>query len=136
MSLFFKCDKDPEGTSLRVDSGFRGKGGKDYLLLTRLPPHYPKPPTFVVELSSDTIELRSGPRTTHYHKAYAHQDFSPKELKYLREADSGRVSLPLFGGGGYPTITRALGNPFHKYTASETAKLVNASTWKLVGGQR
>lgn len=136
MPLFLKTDKDPDGKAVRVDAGFRSKKGAEFLLLTRLPPHYPKPPSFIVELSSDTIELRSGQRSAVYHKAYAFQDFSPKEITFLRDAKPGNVTQPLFATG-LPTVTRALGKSFYKLSDSELAQLVNTEPmWKFVGGQR
>lgn len=136
MALFFKCDKDPEGKSIRVDAGFHSKSGTTFLLLHRLPPTYPKPPTFVVELSLDPIELRVGEHNRVYHKAYAFQDFSTKELKFLHEAPAGTVSLPLFGGG-FATIPKTLGKSFTKLTDPELAALIQSDhTWKLIGGQR
>lgn len=137
MPPLFKSDKDPEGTAIRLDAGFRGKNGTHYLMLTRLPPYYPKPPTFIAELSKDAIELRSGERSAVHYRAYAIQDFSPKELTFLRDAKPGKASLPLFGASAYPAIARTLGNPFYKLedkelpAVAETGKL-----WKLVGGQR
>lgn len=136
MALFFKCDKDPEGKVLRVDAGFRSKSGKYFLLLHRLPPTYPKPPTFMVELSADTIVLRVGEHSRSYQKAYAIQDFTAKELKFLREANPGNVGLPLFASG-FSTTVRTIGKPIHKLSDAELATLVQGDEqWKLIGGQR
>lgn len=136
MPLFLKTDKDPDGKSVRVDAGFRTKSGTAYLMLTRLPPHYPKPPGFIVELSSDPIALRVGEHTKSYLKAYAIQGFSVKELVFLRDAPEGTVSLPLFGGG-MSRIAKTMGKSFHKLTNEELAAVVNEEPiWKLIGGQR
>lgn len=136
MVLFFKCDKDPEGKVIRVDAGFRAKSGAYFLLLHRLPPTYPKPPTFVVELSEDPVQLRVGEHTQVYHKAYAIQNFTTKELKFLREAQAGSVSLPLFGAG-MANIAKTVGKSFTRLTDAELAGLVQADkVWKLIGRQR
>lgn len=136
MALFLKTDKDPDRKALRVNAGFRRKDGVVFLVLTRMPPHYPKPPTFVVELSSDPITLRSGERSAVYRKAYAYQDFTPKELKFLMDAEPGKVRLPLFAAG-FGTVKRALGAVFERLSDAELTALVESEPpWKLVGGQR
>lgn len=134
MTHFLKTNLDPAGRYLRVDGGFRSDRGLHFLLLHRLPPEYAKPPTFVVELSGELMEVR-GEVTAAYRKAYAIQDFSAKELSYLKAAKCGATHAPFFNFS-YPTVMRRLGKTFYKLTDAELAPLLQPHSWKLVGGAR
>lgn len=135
MALFIKTDKDPAGTLVRVEAGFRGKDGKHYLILHRLPPHYSKPPTFVVELSAEAIDYR-GEEARTYYKAFAIQDFSEKEMKLLVGAKPGQEQTPFFNFS-YAAAIRRFGKTFYKLTDQELSQIVGTERyWKLVGGLR
>lgn len=132
MALFIKTDKDPDGMAVRVDAGFRGSNGLYYLLLHRLPPEYAKPPTFVVQLSADRLEVRGGTEESRgYYKAYAIQNFSPSECEFLRNAKPGGAVLPFFNFS-YPKVLQILGKRFYKLTEDEVRPLVSGERfWKL-----
>jgi hypothetical protein len=134
MTRFLKTNLDPDGKFLRIDAGFRGGSGAYFLQLHRLPPEYAKPPGFLIELTAERLEVR-GAEVSSYLKAYAIQDFSPKELQYLKTAKEGATHAPFFNFS-YPTVMKRLGKTFYKLTDAEVAPLVDARFWKLVGGER
>jgi len=131
MARFIRTDKDPDGTLLRVDAGFRCKDGTHFLVLHRLPPEYAKPPTFVVRLSGETMEVRGGGNSRTYLKAFACQSFTAKEIKFLKDAADGADQLPFFNFS-YPNVIRLLGKTFYKLTEDELRPLVAERHWKLV----
>ncbi len=136
MTVFIRSEKDPEGKQVRVERGFRGADGKSYLLLHRLPPEYAKPPTFLVELSGDRVDVRGEATDAPvYHKAYAFQCFTAMETKFLRSTKAGSSVSPFFNFS-YPNVLRVLGKQFACLSEDETAALARRSPWKLVGGQR
>ncbi len=137
MAVFIKTNLDPEGTAVRVERAFAGANGKFYLMLHRLPPQYAKPPTFLVELSGDRVEVRGGDQggAPTLYKAYAIQDLSTSEIKFLCGVKPGKDITPFFNFS-YPTVLRVLGRKFRCLSEQETCKLVEKHTWKLIGGQR
>lgn len=134
MALFIKSDKDPVGKFVRVEAGFKSTNGTCFLVLRRLPPLYAKPPLFVVELSNELIDHR-GEDAKVMHRAYAIQDFSEKELKFLIRAGVGGDVLPFFNFS-YPVVIRRIGKSFYKFTEDELVRLVGTRVWKLIGGRR
>lgn len=134
MPYFIKTDKDPLGQVLRIDAALRRRDGACFLVLRRLPPQYTLPPTFVVKLSGERLDQRGEAEYTYY-KAYAIQDFSPKELKYLIDADAGREHTP-FLRYAYPTVMSRFGKAVYKMTPAEFGPLVDDRFWKLIGGMR
>ncbi|MDZ4168276.1 MAG: hypothetical protein U1E26_01285 [Coriobacteriia bacterium] len=131
MALFMRTDKDPEGTAVRVEAGLKHKDGTCFLVLHRLPPEYAKPPTFVVRLSGERMEVRGSGQSQAYFKAFAYQKFSAKELKLLVGAREGEDHLPFFNFS-YPTVIRVLGKSYYKMRTEELRPLVEERTWKLV----
>lgn len=135
MARYLKTNLDPEGKVLRVEAGVRASDGKTYLVLFRLPPEYAKPPLFVVELTSERMEVRGEGADCVFYKAYAHQDFSPKELQYVVGAKEGGTHAPFFNFS-YPRLLKVFGKTFYKYTDAELASVTDRVCWKLVGGTR
>lgn len=136
MARFFKSLKDPEGTQVRVECGFRGADGRHYLLLRRLPPEYAKPPLWLVELSSDRLTQRdpvSGEQKA-FPKAYSIQELSESEKQFLLSAAPGKAVSPFFNFS-YPNVIRVLGKKFHKLEDADTAKLVDSTIWALLAGR-
>lgn len=137
MRFFIRTDKDLEGTKVVVENGFRGADGKYYLLLHRLPPEYAKPPTFLVELSGDRVEVRGaeGNGAPIYYKAYAYQSLNSQEQKFLSKAKPGKPTVP-FLNFSYPNVIRILGKQFDCLSEEQTMRLVQPHVWKLIGGVR
>jgi len=132
MPRFLRTNLDPEGKALRVDGGFKAADGTCYLLLHRLPPHYAKPPTFVVKLTGERMEIR-GRDVRVLYRAYAIQDFTPKELDYLAGLKEGGTHAPFFNFS-YPNVLKRMGKLVYRLTDEELAGLVETRGWKLVGG--
>lgn len=136
MALFIRTDKDTEGKLVRVENGFKAADGKYYLLLFRLPPEYAKPPLFLVELSTDVVQVRDDSADARqYYKAYAHQGLTEKETRFLCGCKPGKPVLP-FLNFSYPTVIRVLGKQFTCLTGAEIAPIVSRHQFKLVGGTR
>ncbi|MDA3937257.1 MAG: hypothetical protein PF636_10475 [Actinomycetota bacterium] len=137
MAVFIKTNLDPEGRIVRVERGFKGANGKFFLLLHRLPPEYAKPPTFIVELSGDKVEVRGGSQAEGpiFYKAYAIQDFTTPEKKFLARAKPGKDVTPFFNFS-YPAVLRVLGKKFRCLSETELKSMMAANHWKLIGGQR
>lgn len=136
MSRFLKTNLDPVGKILRIDACLKATDGKTYLVVHRLPPEYAKPPTFVIELSGERMDVRGeGGEAAVFYKAYAYQNFTPKELQYLAGLKEGASHAPFFNFS-YPNVLRIFGKTFYKYTEAEVASLVSPHSWKLVGGMR
>lgn len=134
MPYFIRTDKDPDGTQVLVERGFIGADSREFLLLRRLPPHYAKPPTFVVELTNSTVERRGGGTQEEYFRALAYQSFSAKEIDFLRARDEGKSHLPFFNFS-YPGIIKTFGKHFYCMTGDELKARLE-KRFKLVGGDR
>lgn len=136
MPRFLKTNVDADGKVLRIEAAIKASDGKTYLVLHRLPPEYAKPPTFVVELSGERIEVRGyGDQCGTFFKAYAHQSFSAKELQYVAGLKEGGTHAPFFNFS-YPVVLKVFGKTFYKYTDAELAAIVDKHCFKLVGGMR
>ena len=134
---FITTDKDPEGHAVRVDNGFKGADGRSYLLLHRLPPEYSKPPAFLVELSGERVEVRTenGEAAPTYYKAFAYQDLTPVEVKFLKGQRPGKRITP-FLNFSYPNVIRILGKSFDSLQENQIDQLLSQYRWKFIGGQR
>ena len=137
MLRFITTDKDPEGRAVRVDNGFKGANGKSYLLLHRLPPEYTKPPAFLVELSADLVDIRTdnATDTPTYYKAYAIQDLTSAEVKFLKGQRPGKKVAP-FLNFSYPSVIRILGKQFECMPEPQLDQVLKQYRWKFIGGQR
>lgn len=135
MPRFIKTNHNPEGGVLRIESAVRGTDGKCYLVLYRTPPHYAKPPTFVVELSGERMDVRAfgDQAAAVFYKAYALQEFTPKELNYLMGLKEGGTHAP-FLNFTYPNILKRMGKTVYRFTDAEVAQIVEPRMWKLIAG--
>jgi len=134
MPLYIRTDKDPDGTQVVVEKAFRGNDGREFLLLKRLPPHYAKPPVFVVELTPQRVERRGAGEREDYYRALAYQSFTPKEIEFLRAREEGKDHLPFFNFS-YPNVMKQLGKKFYCCSPQETQQRLGRR-FKLVGGDR
>lgn len=133
VALFICTDKDPHAKQVRVENAFRALDGRCFLLLHRLPPVYAKPPTFLVELSKDVIEIRGvNGEAPIYYKAYAHQSLNVSEKQMLLNCKPGKTILPFFNFS-YPNVIAVLGKQFQCLPEAETRAVVQSRTWKLIG---
>lgn len=125
MARFIMSSKDREGRSVQVECGFRGSNGNDYLLLKRLPPHYAKPPMWLVRLSPDTLVQRvdDGSSMTFF-KAYSIQDLTESEKSYLLACKPGAAVVPFFNFS-YPNLIRILGKKFYRLAETELTPILN-----------
>lgn len=130
MPLFIRTNLDPVGQFVRVDGGFIAEDGRYYLLLHRLPPEYALDPTFLVRLSTDTMEKRGEEGAETYCKAYAIQDLGSSEKAFLRKQKPGTTVVPFFNFS-YPNVLRILGKRFVSLTEADLKKVVESRTWKL-----
>ncbi len=131
MTSFLKTNLDLEGKLLRIETGIKSADGTCYLVLHRLPPEYAKPPTFVVRLSGEVMEVR-GDQPMRFFKAFAMQEFTPKELGYLKGLRPGANHAP-FLNFSYPNVLKRIGKTVYCMTESEIAAIVDPRCWKLVG---
>ena len=131
MLHFLRSSPDPEVKSLRVVTGIRTGDGTHYLVLNRLPPHYAKPPTFVVRLTDERMEVRG--EGAMLYRAYALQEFTPKELVYLSGLCPGKPHAPFFNFS-YPNVLKRMGKVIQCLDDAALRQLVGTRDWKLVGG--
>lgn len=134
MAVYLRTNLDPDGKLVRIESGVRAHDGTCYLVLLRMPPHYAKPPMFVVQLTKERMEVRGEDAQTLY-KAYAIQSFNKQELEYLRGLKEGSTAMPFFNFS-YPNVIKRMGKKFQRLTDAEISQLARTTVWKLVGGER